>query len=517
MPTSLLLPMLLLAAPAAAAEPGPLTPPPPAEPRLNGPRVSGVRPGRPFLHRIPCTGERPMEFAAEGLPPSIRLDPRTGILSGTAPDRPGEHAVVLRARNAHGSASRPLRIVVGGRLALTPPMGWNDWYSFYDRVTDALMRRAADVLVESGMADFGYEYVNVDDCWMVKPGSQDPELGGEPRDADGALRPNRRFPDMKALADYIHSKGLKAGLYTSPGPLTCAGFAGSFGHEAQDARRFAEWGFDFLKYDWCSYEKVATGDGLERLQRPYRLMGELLAAQPRDLVLNLCQYGMGDVWRWGRAVGGHSWRTTGDLGLEKATRLPGFYSIAFANARHHAHAGPGGWNDPDYVLIGQVGDANDIAAPPKMTGLTPSEQYSYVSLWSLMAAPLFYSGDITHLDPFTLNVLCNAEVIDVDQDPRGAQGRVLRGPDGPELVVAKPLEDGSLAVGLFGLGEEPRTIEVTWRELGIEGEHRVRDLWRQKDLAVARDRFAADVTRHGVALVRLWPAARAGAGLRARR
>ena len=490
------------AAAPAVPEPGILTPKPAATPRLGGPRVYGARPGHPFLYRIPCTGERPIAFAASGLPSSIHLDPATGILSGTTPN-PGVFNVRLAAKNKLGKAERRLRLVVGDKLALTPPMGWNDWYSFYDRVSADVLRKAADTLVDSGMADFGYEYVNVDDCWMVKPGSPDKEIGGEPRDADGGIRANGRFPDMKGLADYVHSKGLKAGLYTSPGPLTCAGFAGSYQHEEQDARRFAEWGFDFLKYDWCSYEKVADGEGLERFQKPYRLMGGLLARQPRDVVFNLCQYGMGDVATWGASVGGHSWRTTGDLGLEKSTRLPGFYSIAFANARKSASAGPGAWNDPDYILIGQVGDANDTSAPPKKTSLTPSEQYSYMSLWSLMAAPLFYSGDITHLDEFTLNVLCNAEVIDVDQDPLGKQGRIVRGPEGPELVVAKPLDDGSLAVGLFGLGDEPATISISWEELGIAGPQHVRDLWQQKDLGVYHRRFEATVSRHGVALVRL--------------
>ncbi len=497
--------VLAACATALAQEPGPLTPPPPAAPRINGPVVYGVRPGRPFVYRIPCTGMRPIAFSGVGLPPSLQLDSQTGIVTGQAPEGRGEYEVVWHAENARGRSERRFRIVVGDRLALTPPMGWNDWYSFYDRFSDNLMRRAADVLVSSGMADFGYAYVNVDDCWMVKPGSPDPELGGEPRDATGAIRPNRRFPDMSALTAYIHAKGLKAGTYSSPGPLTCAGFTGSHGHEQQDARRFAEWGFDFLKYDWCSYEKVATGEGLERLQAPYRGIARLLADQPRDIVLNLCQYGMGEVWRWAAALGGHSWRTTGDLGLEKSTKLPGFYAIAFANAAHFADAGPGGWNDPDYILIGQVGDANDTNAPAKPTSLTPHEQYAYVSLWSLMAAPLFYSGDITHLDRFTLNVLCNAEVIEVDQDPLGRQGRVIRGPDGPELVMVKPLEDGSLAVGLFSLDEGPRAIGVSWAELGLDGKQRVRDLWRQKDLGSFDTRFEAEVGRHGVAFVRVWP------------
>jgi alpha-galactosidase len=380
-------------------------------------------------------------------------------------------------------------------------MGWNSWYIHYDRVTDEVMRQAADAMVSSGMADYGYMYVNIDDCWMVEPGSDDPELGGEPRDADGAIRSNGRFPDMNGLTEYIHSKGLRAGLYTSPGPLTCQKFQGSHQHEEIDARKFAEWGFDFLKYDWCSYRDVATGEGLERLQRPYRLMGKILEQSDRDIVYNLCQYGMGDVWNWGGEVGGNCWRTTGDLGLEKAQELPGFYYIGFKNAEHYENARPGEWNDPDYILIGWVGDAHEQALG-EPTKLTPNEQYSYMSMWSLMAAPLIFSGDMAKLDEFTLNVLCNSEVIDVNQDPLGKQARIIRKTE-KEMVLAKPLEDGSLAVGLFNLDEEERDLQVSWAELGVEGEKTIRDLWRQQDFGSHTGEFSSRVGRHGVFLFRL--------------
>jgi alpha-galactosidase len=203
-------------------------------------------------------------------------------------------------------------------------------------------------------------------------------------------------------------------------------------------------------------------------------------------------------------VGGHCWRTTGDLGLERNRRLPGFYSIGFKNAKLWEHAKPGGWNDPDYILIGYVGNARDHNAPAKPTPLTPNEQYSYMSMWCLMAAPLFYSGDITRLDAFTLNVLCNAEVIEVDQDPLGKQARIVRQTE-EDFVLAKPMADGSLAVGLFNLAETPRTVAVDWAALGLTGFQRVRDLWRWMDLGIAERAFQAEVPRHGVALVRMWP------------
>jgi len=479
-----------------------LTPKPGAAPRINGPAVYGVRPGRPFLHRIPCTGERPIRFSARNLPGSLKLDRDTGIITGRAPKKPGEYSVILMAANAKGKAQRAFKIVVGDTLALTPPMGWNHWYTHYRRITDGLFREAADAMIASGMADYGYQYVSIDDCWMVRPGSDDPMLGGEPRDENGAIRPNRHFPDMKALADYVHSKGLKAGIYTSPGPLTCAGYAGSYQHEESDARKFAEWGFDLLKYDWCSYRKIAPGKELADFQKPYRQMGAILKGLDRDIILNLCQYGMGDVWKWGGEVGGHSWRTTGDLGLAKDTRLPGFYHIGLSNARHYEYAGPGRWNDPDYILIGRVGNARRIDDPAQATGLTPDEQYSYMSMWALMASPLFFSGDMGKLDEFTLNVLCNAEVIGINQDTLGKQARIVRQSE-EELVLARPLEDGSLALGLFNLGESPKTMSATWQELERSGPQKARDPWRQKDAGSFTGQFSAAVPRHGVILVRL--------------
>jgi alpha-galactosidase len=328
-------------------------------------------------------------------------------------------------------------------------------------------------------------------------------IGGEPRDADGAVRSNRHFPDMKALCEYVHQKGLKAGIYISPGPLTCQGYAGSYQHEAIDAQKFAEWGFDFLKYDWCSYGQVAGGKTLEHLKRPYQKMGDILRQLDRDVVFNLCQYGMGEVWTWAGEVGGNCWRTTGDLGLARGGLLPGFYHIGLSNARHWQHAKPGQWNDPDYILIGWVGDAHK-QGEGHPTRLTPNEQYSYMSMWSLMAAPLIFSGDMARLDEFTLNVLCNAEVIEIDQDPLGQQANIIRQTD-EQMVMAKPLEDGSLAVGLFNLGEVEREVTIGWSDLGISGKQSVRDLWPQKDLGVFDQQYAVTVARHGVALLRVRP------------
>ena len=476
-----------------------LTPPPPASPRINGPKVYGVRPGHPVIYRIPCTGERPVQFSVKDLPEGLSLDPEKGIITGSIL-KEGTYEFTLYARNSKGEDSREFRIFTGGKIALTPPMGWNSWYIHYNRISDELMRQAASQMIASGMADYGYSYVNIDDCWMVKVNPDDQGKGEPTRKKDGTILSNDRFPDMKAMTEYIHSNGLKAGIYISPGQTTCAGYEGSYGHEAQDARTFAEWGFDFLKYDWCSYSKIAEGKTREDLMKPYRIMWSNLKGQNRDIVLNLCQYGMGNVWEWGGEVG-NSWRTTGDLGLEKDTGLPGFYSIGMSNAEHWPYAKPGEWNDPDYILIGWVGNAHKMAEGTP-TDLTPYEQYSYMSMWSLMAAPLIFSGDMAKLDPFTLNVLCNNEVIDVNQDPLGQQARIIRKTEN-DFVLAKSLEDGSHAVGIFNLTDHEMTLQVTWDELKITGRQKVRDLWRQKDIGTYINEYHSEIPPHGVMMVRI--------------
>jgi alpha-galactosidase len=241
-------------------------------------------------------------------------------------------------------------------------------------------------------------------------------------------------------------------------------------------------------------------------------MGGILKSQNRDIIFNMCQYGRGDVWKWGRQVGGNSWRTTGDVGVMHGAALPGFYQAGFANAALSAYSGPGGWNDPDYILIGTVGDARNIAAPARLTSLTHEEQYSYMSMWSLMAAPLIFSGDMTRLDEFTLNVLCNSEVIDIDQDSLGKQGVLVRKSEN-EFILKKPLDDGSLAVGLFNLTAEPRSISMDWKDLGLTEKQTARDVWRQRDLGSFSDSFSATVLGHSVILVRFIPASPRSASL----
>ena len=478
-----------------------LTPKPGPEPRINGAKIFGVRPGSPFMFTIPATGERPMKYEVVNLPSGLTCDEKTGRISGTI-EKPGEYLTTFRVSNNTGTAERSFMIVCGETLALTPHMGWNSWYVWENHVTDKIMRQAADAMVSSGMIDHGYMYVNIDDCWSVKPTSKDSTLQGEPRDKNGKINSNRRFPDMKALTDYIHSKGLKAGIYTSPGPFTCAGHVAAYKFEEKDVARYVDWGYDFLKYDWCSYSSVARKDTLPDLQKPYKLISGILKKEKRDIVLNLCQYGMGDVWKWGKEVGGNSWRTAGDLGgsfegIGTALFRDGF--DVYSRDSLQFYGGHGAWNDPDYLLLGYLSNWNGATVP---TPLTPNEQYTQVSLWSIVAAPMIFSGDITRLDDFTLSLLTNDEIIEVDQDPLGKPGyRVVK--QGDSEVWMRTLEDGSLAVGLFNRGETESKVTVMWNDLHISGKQIVRDLWRQKDIGIFNNMYSAKVQRHGVVMIRV--------------
>jgi alpha-galactosidase len=491
----------------ANATPEILTPPAPDTPRINGAKVFGVRPGSPFLFSIPATGGRPMTFSAGNLPRGLKLDSETGRITGKLKKK-GEFVVTLRAKNSLGAAAEKFRIVCGDQIALTPQMGWNSWNCFASAVSEDRVKRAADAMVRSGLINHGWTYINVDDYWQNHRDSKDPTLRGEFRDAKGNIIPNSRFPDMKGLADYIHGLGLKAGLYSSPGPWTCGGCAGSWQHEEQDAKTYADWGFDYLKYDWCSYGGIASGKMTNVTTvplwgqtatndagaiYPYKVMGGFLREQKRDIVFSLCQYGMADVWKWGASVGGNSWRTTGDIN-DSWRSMSG---IGFHQDNAAPFAGPGHWNDPDMLVVGEVGWGN-----LHPTHLTPDEQYTHISLWCLLSAPLLIGCDMEKLDGFTLNLLENDEVLAVDQDSLGKEAVCVSSNENFR-VYEKDLDDGTKAVGLFNLGETNATISANWNNLKISGAQNVRDLWRQKDLGKFESEFSTTVAPHGVVLVKI--------------
>ncbi len=367
-------------------------------------------------------------------------------------------------------------------LASTPPMGWNSWNHFAKKVTDADVRAAADALVASGMRDAGYIYVNIDDTWEGQ------------RDAQGNIQTNSKFPDMKALADYVHSKGLKLGIYSSPGPKTCAGYEGSYGHEQQDADTYAKWGVDYLKYDLCSYRNVmkteSNGDRQKAwtmMQQAYEKMHQALLNTHRPIVYSLCQYGWAAVWNWGPKVGGNLWRTTGDIS-DNYDRMS---LIGFSQAGLAKYAAPGHWNDPDMLEVGNG-------------RMKPDEYRTHMSLWAMLAAPLLAGNDLSKMDDTTKSILMNKEVIAVDQDALGVQGDRVHA-TGPFEVWMKPLQDGSKAVALFNRSESDYPITVQLKDVGFDGPVQARDLWSHADLGTLNGSYTVVVPRHGVVMLRLKP------------
>jgi len=370
-------------------------------------------------------------------------------------------------------------------LALTPPMGWNSWNKFACNVSEDLIKGAADAMVASGMKDAGYQYIVIDDCWQVE------------RDKAGNIVADvKRFPSgMKALADYVHSKGLKFGIYSDAGEKTCGGRPGSRGHEFQDALQYAAWDVDYLKYDWCN---TTTQDA----KASYKLIRDALDASGRPIVLSICEWGTAKPWLWGKEVGGNLWRTTGDIQdrWEGKQKWPngeccsyGLIDILDMQDGLESYAGPGHWNDPDMLEVGNG-------------GMTTNEYRTHFSLWAMLAAPLMAGNDLNNMTPEIKDILTNKEVIAVDQDKLGRQGRRVR-KDGDLEVWSRPLADGSRAVVLLNRSAEEKSITVNWTDLNYP-EHlsaRIRDLWQHKDLGAMAGKFTAPVASHGVVMVTVNP------------
>jgi alpha-galactosidase len=366
-------------------------------------------------------------------------------------------------------------------LALTPPMGWNSWNKFACDINEGVVRKTADAMVASGMRDAGYQYVVIDDCWHG------------PRDADGFITADPvKFPSgIKALADYIHSRGLKFGIYSDAGKMTCAKRPGSQGYEYQDALTYARWGVDYLKYDWCY-------TGVRSAEEAYALMADALRSTGRDIVLSICEWGNNQPWLWGRKIG-NLWRTTGDIWDSfdrtdaKFSWAQNVVSIVDYNEPLWPYAGPGHWNDPDMLEVGNG-------------GMSATEYRSHFSLWAMMAAPLMAGNDIANMDETTRSILLNKEVIAVDQDRLGIQGRRVW-KDGNREVWVKPLAGGARALLLFNRGTAPAEITATWEQLGYPPKLRakVRDLWAHKDLKPVAGSFTATVEPHGVVMARIEP------------
>jgi alpha-galactosidase len=452
-------------------------------PKIHGPRVIGGTPGRPFLFRVPATGERPMKFEAVGIEGDLRLDSDTGIISGITPPE-GSVAMKIMVTNSHGKDERGFRIVTGRHLlALTPPMGWNSWNVWGTSVDADKVRAAAKTFIDTGLADYGYAFVNIDDGW---------EAG---RNSAGEIEANEKFPDMKGLCDELHRMGLKIGIYSSPGPKTCAGYEGSYQHELLDAQSYAKWGFDYLKYDWCSYGNIAKDRSLEELQKPYKLLREMLDRVDRDIVYSLCQYGMGEVWNWGAEVGGDLWRTTGDI----TDTWSSMSTLGFSEIDRVHKSGPGGWNDPDMMVIGHVGWGPNV----RPSRLTRNEQITHMTLWAMLGTPILLGNDLTRMDEFTKDLLMNHDILEVNQDPIANPVKRIFS-NGNKEVWIRHLFDGSIAVALFNRGYEEAELAASWKEIGIGKPSGVRELWIAKDIAVGETGLKRAIPGHGSLMFRVW-------------
>lgn len=488
-----------------------LTPPAPATPRITGAKVFGARPGSKFLYRVPCTGERPMKFSASGLPKGLSIDPEKGLITGVV-KKPGEYPVEITASNSKGTTTRLLTIKIGDEVALTPPLGWSSWNCWGLLIDEGLVRETAASMVDNDLINYGWSYVNIDDGWQGLRGGK-----------HNAIQPNpEKFTDMKKLADELHSEGMRLGIYSAPWVGTYAGFIGSYSDNpegryewtvrdslpslqeawparyynwrngkhsfvANDVKQWEDWGIDYLKYDWTPNQLYYVKEMIDALR-----------STDRDILFGMSNAAhWGDAPQWARYP--NCYRTTGDI----RDTWGNMSRIGFQQQDKWAPFNvPGHWADADMMVIGVVGWDGEL----HHSRLTPDEQYTHVSLWTILASPMFLGCDMQQLDDFTLSLLRNNEIIEVHQDELGYQGFPFF-KDNRSVVYAKPLVDGSMAVGLFNYGDTPLDMVISPSDFGIRGQQKIRDLWRQKDVweKEAKEKFTANVAPHGVVMIKIYP------------
>ncbi len=487
-----------------------LTPPVSKKPRINSAKIFGATPGNPFLYTIDATGEDPLVFSAKNLPKGLMIEAKTGIITGKVSER-GTYKATLAVKNKFGETAQELKIKIGDTISLTPPIGWNGWNSWAREIDKEKVIASANAMLDKGLQKHGWTYINIDDAWQGARGG-----------AFNALQANEKFPDFKGMIDQIHAKGLKLGVYSTPWISSYAGYpggssnfekgeypdsiknnkrafryVGKYRFEKEDALQLASWGVDYLKYDW-------------RIDlRSAELMSEALKRSGRDIVYSLSNSApFALVKDWVRVS--NLYRTGPDI----RDSWLSLYVSAFTLDKWGPFGGPGHWNDPDMMILGNVTTGTKLHP----TRLTADEQYSHVSLFSLLAAPLLIGCPIEQLDDFTLNLLTNDEVIDIDQDPLGRSGRLVSDENGVQTWL-KQLEDGSYAVGLFNIDdyqktpqsffrwgdEKPKEYVFDFAKLGLKNKWKLRDAWRQKDLGIFTDSFVTNIRHHGVVMLRMYP------------
>lgn len=478
-----------------------LTPPAGPAPRVNGPAIFGVRPGNPFLYSIPATGDRPMTFSVDNLPAGLEVNASTGIIVGKI-GTPGEYRVVLRARNALGEAHKDFRIEVGEKIGLTPTLGWSSWNGIAHDITQERILRNAQALVSSGLKDHGFAYINLDDCWQGARGGP-----------FNAIQGNELFPDMQQLTGDIHALGLKFGVYSTPWIKSYAGFPGGsadlpdgsdssrpgaaphkigkYSFVANDARQWATWGVDYVKEDWSPSD-------IEHTREIY----QALRASGRDMILSISNTAdFNRAAEYGKYA--QSWRTTPDIldvwAQSDNANHAAISEDGFNQDKWAPYVGPGGFIDSDMLVVGRVSFSKYI----RQTRLTPDEQYTHISLWAMLSSPLIIGADLEHLDPFTISLLSNDEVLAIDQDALGRPAVRVASMGGIDVYL-KDLEEGGHAIGFFNRSDaEEKFIFNKLDRIGLPGPQHVRDLWRQKDLPDERNAaIEIDVPAHGVLLYR---------------
>ena len=457
-----------------------LTPEEPVEPRINCAKIFGSKIGAPIIFTVATSGKRPMRFYSNNLPSGLNLDSIQGILTGRIWES-GNYYFTVSASNEHGETKETIRLKVGDKIALTPPMGWTSEYVWGTDIDSAKILNTAKAIKESGLINYGWTYVNIDDGW------QDTSRNNEKNELFG----NQKFSNIKILCDSIHMLGLKVGIYSSPGQYTCAGNLGSLNYAFLDIWTWYLWGIDFLKYDWCSYENIARDKSIEELQKPFFIMNRALSQLRKNVVYSICQNGIGEVWKWGELTGGNMWRTSTDVKFTWKNILNNGFSLSdLADYTKQGH-----WNDPGLLLLGS--EKKDI----NKKYLTVDEQYSYMSLWCLLSAPLILSCDIEKLDDFSMSLLTNNEVIAINQDILGKQAKKIFTENNIEIWI-KPLSDGSHAIGIFNLGKEDINYTLNLIDIGFEEEYIIRDLWRQKNYEPTISKFEVQIPYHGVVLTK---------------